>query len=472
MADERQALAVATGSVCTESEPHSRLAHSHRLDRAFAGEHPTDAPGFVPMGHLTSARTARRPSAALAAALVVLGACSTDEGSSGGGSHISPAEVTDANDPLSDDPTPVDVEQLPASPLEDVPSALAAARGGSAEDLPDPLVPLSELRSGGPPPDGIPPVDYPVYLRAVDVDFVADEEPVLAIEIDGEARAYPVQIMIWHEIVNDTIGSTPVAVTYCPLCNSAVAYDRRTAGRVVTFGTSGMLWNSALVMYDRQTESLWSHFTGQAIAGMLAGAELATFPVATVPWGAWRNAHPDGLVLSRDTGFDRDYGENPYPGYDDITADPFLFEGEVDGRFTAMTRVVGISVDDAATAVPLVALRATGALVVEVAGSDLTVWWQAGTNSALDTADIADGADVGTTAVFVPVVDGRKLTFAPAAGGTGFVDKETGSTWDLFGNAIDGPLAGVRLEAVEHVDTFWFAWSTFRPDTTVFAGDE
>jgi hypothetical protein len=132
-----------------------------------------------------------------------------------------------------------------------------------------------------------------------------------------------------------------------------------------------------------------------------------------------------------------------------------------------MTRVVGISVDDVATAVPLVALQASGALAVE-AGAALTVWWQAGTNSALDTAAIAEGADVGTTAVFVAVVGGRDLTFAPAAGGKGFVDAETGSTWDLFGNAIDGPLVGARLESVEHVDTFWFAWSTFRPDTTVF----
>ena len=122
-----------------------------------------------------------------------------------------------------------------------------------------------------------------------------------------------------------TVGGVPVAVTYCPLCNSAVAYDRRVDDQIVEFGTSGMLLNSSLVMYDRQTETLWSHFTGEGIVGELTGSQLVTFPVSTVPWGLWRDANPDGLVLSRDTGFDRSYGRNPYPGYDDVNGQPFLF---------------------------------------------------------------------------------------------------------------------------------------------------
>ena len=145
----------------------------------------------------------------------------------------------------------------------------------------------------------------------------------------------------------------PVSVTYCPLCNSAVAVDRRIGDRVVTFGTSGLLYQSSLVMYDRQTESLWSHFTGRAIAGVLTGSELETLPLATVSWGDWLAAHPEGSVLSRDTGFERDYGTNPYPGYDDIDNPPFLFDGEVDGRLTAKERVVGIGLDSQPTAVRL-----------------------------------------------------------------------------------------------------------------------
>ncbi|MCB9395960.1 MAG: DUF3179 domain-containing protein [Acidimicrobiaceae bacterium] len=357
------------------------------------------------------------------------------------------------------------VLQVVSSAEEDVPSALLAARGGTVPGLPTPEVSLLELISGGPPPDGIPPIDEPVFVAAADADFLADDEPVLAIEIDGDARAYPVQVMIWHEIVNDTVGGVPVAVTYCPLCNSALAYDRRVGDRVVSFGTSGLLWRSALVMYDRQTESLWSHFTGAAIAGVLTGTELDTFPVATVPWGEWRDARPDGIVLSRDTGVERDYGRNPYPGYDDVNGTPFLFEGEVDGRFTAMTRVVGVELDGAALAVPLIVLRERPVIDAVLAGVDLTVWWSPGTVSALDEGEIVDGDDIGSTGVFVPMVDGRRLTFR--SGAAGVVDDETGSTWNLFGEAIAGPLTGERLEQVAHVDTFWFAWAAFRTDTAV-----
>lgn len=358
---------------------------------------------------------------------------------------------------------PFIIEQISPSVKETVPSGLEAVASGSLTGLPDPTVPLSEIRSGGPPPDGIPAIDHPTFLHASAVDFLSDTEPVLAVEIGGEARAYPVQVLIWHEIVNDTIGGVPVAITYCPLCNSAVAYDRRVGSRVLTFGTSGMLWNSALVMYDRQTETLWSHFTGAGIIGTLTGVELAKFSVATVPWQAWREAHPDGLVLSRSTGFIRDYGRNPYPGYDDVNGTPFLFEGKVDGRFTAMTRVIGIERGEAAIAVPLVELRDQRVVPVQIGDEYLTVWWTPGTNSALDSGQITDGNDIGATGVFVSVIDGQDLTFT--ASGNRFVDNQTGSTWNLLGRAIDGPLSGRQLKSVIHVDTFWFAWSTFQPDT-------
>lgn len=361
------------------------------------------------------------------------------------------------------------VQQSSPSEKEAVSSGLDAVASGSSAGLPDPTVPISELRSGGPPPDGIPAIDEPTFLHASAVDFLGDTEPVLAVEIDGQARAYPVQVLIWHEIVNDTIGDVPIAVTYCPLCNSAVAYDRRVGTRVLTFGTSGLLWNSSLVMYDRQTETLWSHFTGAGIIGILTGVQLEAFPVATVPWRTWRDAHPDGLVLSRSTGFTRDYGSNPYPGYDDVNSTPFLFEGTVDGRFTAMTRIIGINRGDVAVAVPLVQLRDQRVIPIQIGDEHFVVWWVQGTNSALDGGRIADGGDVGATGVFVPVVDGRALTFT--ASGDRFVDDQTDSTWNLFGLATGGPLSGRQLEAVVHVDTFWFAWSAFRPETAVTAAN-
>lgn len=390
---------------------------------------------------------------------ILLSACGIEAGSGSAASSTEPAV------PGGQQGAPVAGGTVAPSPEEDGPSGLTYALGGPGAGLPAPAVPIMDLRSGGPPPDGIPSIDEPRFVPAGTVDFLADAEPVLVIEVDGEARAYPVQILIWHEIVNDTVAGVPIAVTYCPLCNSAVAFERRVGDRVLEFGTSGLLWRSALVMYDRQTETLWSHFTGEAIVGVLTGTLLETFPVATVPWSVWRDAHPDGLVLSRDTGHDRSYGRNPYPGYDDVTSDPFLFEGEVDGRYTAMTRVVGIELEGRAVAVPLAELRERRVAPVEVDGQPLVVWWVAGTASALDAEEVARGADVGATGAFVPMAGGQELTFR--ASGQGFVDDQTGSTWDLLGRAVAGPLGGVELTAVPHVDTFWFAWSTFRPDTLV-----
>jgi hypothetical protein len=358
--------------------------------------------------------------------------------------------------------TPRAVEQVAASPAEDVPSALDDPRD---ESFPEPALAPAALVSGGPPPDGIPSIDEPKFLRPDEVGFLADDEPVLALEVGDEARAYPVQVLIWHEIVNDTVGGVPVAVTYCPLCNSAVAYDRRLGDRVLEFGTSGMLYNSALIMYDRQTESLWSHFTGEAVIGHLTGAQLEVYPVATVAWADWRDAHADGLVLSRDTGVDRDYGRNPYPGYDDVDSSPFLFEGEVDGRLAAMERVVGIERDGDAVAVRLHTLDDEGVLEVEVGGTTLVAWVEPGAVSSLDAGSVAAGRDVGASGVFAPVADGQRLTFARTD--DGFVDDETGSRWNVLGEAVEGPLDGMTLEPVAHLDTFWFAWAAHQPDTEI-----
>ncbi len=357
---------------------------------------------------------------------------------------------------------PVTVAQVPAGPKEDVVSALDDPAG---DGLPAPLVDPAEIIPGGPPPDGIPPIDEPRFLPTSAVDFLADNEPVLALEIGGDARAYPIQVMIWHEIVNDTVGGVPVSVTYCPLCNTAVAVDRRVGDRVLSFGTSGSLYQSALVMYDRQTESLWSHFTGLALAGVLTGTELDSYPVATVAWRTWRDAHPDGLVLSRDTGHDRDYGANPYPGYDDIDHPPFLFEREIDGRLAPKTRVVGTGLGSSPIAIRLDALLDAGVVAFELDGEPAIAVAIPGTTSALDAAAITDGRDVGATGVFRATHDGQVLTFT--RDGDGFVDDQTGTRWDIFGSAVDGPLSGARLAAIEHVDTFWFAWAAFAPDTAV-----
>ena len=355
---------------------------------------------------------------------------------------------------------PVTVEQVPASPRQDVPSALGPI---VADDLPDPLVDPAEVISGGPPPDGIPSIDAPTFVRPGDVDFLTDPEPVVAFELDGDARAYPLQIMTWHEIVNDTVAGVPVAITYCPLCNSAVALDRRLGDQVLELGTSGRLYLSSLVMYDRQTESLWTHFDGRSVAGVLTGAELDQLPVSIVSWSSWRSANPDGLVLSRDTGVDRPYGRNPYPGYDDVGEPPFLFEGEVDGRLAAKERVVGLGQGVDPVAVLRSSLVDEGVVELELAGRPVVVVGRPGTSSGLDADTVADGRDVGAVGAFEALVDGTRVELAPTT--EGFVDEVTGSRMDVLGHFVDGPLAGRALVPVRHVDTFWFAWGAFEPAT-------
>ncbi len=415
---------------------------------------------------------------ALTVAVLVSGCSETDTSNADGRSMTTVLAantvdtVNSVDSELSDDAKAsagVPSKQVPASPKEDGPSGLRLIQGDNVENLPAPSVPLGELQSGGPPPDGIPSIDQPVFERADVVHFVEDTEPVLALTIAGESRAYPVQIAIWHEIINDTVGGVPVAVTYCPLCNSAIAYDRRVEGRVVTFGTTGMLWNSAMLMYDRQTETVWSHFNGQAIAGVLTGTTLKAFPMATVSFKTWREANPKGLVLNRTTGHNREYGRNPYRRYDQEDSSPFMFNGRIEGPYKAMTRMVGITSDDpadpGAAAVPLALLKEKRVRSFALGKRQLVVFWAPGTNSALDTEAIDAGSDVGSTGVFNTSVDGRPLTFQAAE--DHFVDAETSSTWNLLGTAIDGPLAGKQLDAVRHVDTFWFAWSTFQPGSTI-----
>jgi hypothetical protein len=269
--------------------------------------------------------------------------------------------------------------------------------------------------------------------------------------------------MIWHEIVNDTVAGVPVSVTYCPLCNSAIAFDRRVGERVLTFGTSGSLYKSDLVMYDRQTESLWPQIEGRAAVGVLTGTELERIPVATIPWQQFREANPDGWVLSRETGAERDYGSNPYEQYDRPESDPFLFDGEVDRRLQPKERVVAID-GSVPVAVPLSRVAEERVVTTELDGDALTIWAVGGLNSALDSGSIAKGREISATGVFRPVVGGKTLTFS-ASGDDEFRDDETGSTWNVLGEAVAGQLQGKQLEAVPHIDTFWFAWAAFQPDT-------
>ncbi len=330
-------------------------------------------------------------------------------------------------------------------------------------------VEFSEISSGGPPRDGIPPIDEPTFTTFEDADdWLDNKEPVIALEIEGDARAYPLQILIWHEIVNDQVGGVPVSVTFCPLCNSAITFDRRLDGRVHDFGTSGNLRNSDLIMWDRQTETWWQQLTGEAIVGELTGKRLTFLPASVISWEDFKATYPDGQVLSRPTGTGRSYGQNPYVGYDRADTPPFLFRGDLDGRLLPKERVAAVNIGEADAAFPFTTLNEERVVNYTVGGRDLVIFFKPGTRSALDQLLIGDSREVGATGIFDPELDGQKLTFR--AEGDKFVDNETGSTWYILGQAIEGPSTGQQLTPIVHANHLWFAWAAFKPDTLIYQG--
>jgi hypothetical protein len=273
---------------------------------------------------------------------------------------------------------------------------------------------------------------------------------------------------MWHEIVNDTVGGVPLAVTYCPLCNTALAFERSVLGIETTFGTSGSLYFANLVMYDRATESLWNQFDGRAVVGVLTGETLVPVPASMVAWAEFKESRPNAQVLDRErTGASRPYGTNPYTGLDDPNGQPFLFRGDIDVRAKAMQRIVAIDSETEPVAWTLDGLvdGEAAATQGEIDGAPLVIFWKAGQSSALDQADIASGRDVGTVGVFSTLVDGQQLTFR--AEDDVFVDEQTGTTWNVLGDATDGPLASNTLEPITFVRTFWFAWAAFQPETVL-----
>ncbi|MGH2955973.1 MAG: DUF3179 domain-containing protein [Solirubrobacterales bacterium] len=329
--------------------------------------------------------------------------------------------------------------------------------------------PLDEFVGGGPPKDGIPSIDEPKFVSVEEADrFLAPREPVAVIELDGTARAYPIQILVWHEIVNDEVAGRPIAVTYCPLCNSTVAFDRRVDRRVLDFGTTGMLRNSDLVMYDRQTESWWQQITADAVVGELLGTELEVIPSQILSWEQFLRLYPRGEVLSRDTGFSRSYGRSPYAAYDsNPESEPFLFEGEPDRSLPAKERVAAIETGEGSAVVyPFSRLRGEAPINDVLSDRSIVVLFDPEVASALDSSTISAGRDVGAAAVFDRTVKGRILTFKPGPDSGRFRDLETRSSWDLSGRAVKGPLQGEQLERIPHDDQFWFALAAFfdRPE--------
>jgi hypothetical protein len=303
--------------------------------------------------------------------------------------------------------------------------------------------------------DAIPPLDHPRYEPAADAYWLGSSDIVLGYADGDEAYAYPILIMNFHEIVNEEVNGRPILISYCPLCASGIAYDRRLGDETLTFGNTSALYESDLVMYDHQTGSYWQQVLGEGIVGPMCGERLDLLPLLTTSWQIWRELHPHTLVLSRETGHQRPYHRDPFVGYDDmLNRDLFPFpvgESARDDRLSAGDLVLTIEHGGAAYAYSLSRLG------------------DAAVNDVLDDLPVVVFSQVeGTTgAAFEPIIDGQPLRFE--ADGRAFTDVETGSTWTVQGEATEGPLAGRQLEPVPARVTFWFAIVATTPEVEVRA---
>ncbi|MYE47582.1 MAG: DUF3179 domain-containing protein [Chloroflexi bacterium] len=416
---------------------------------------------------------------AAAIALVALAACGGDEppeaavtpAATAQASPTVTAQTTTSPSPAAAITTPTGTPTPPGREFEDdeLNTARSLERNFPRLDLSRRAVSLAEIRPVI-PRDAIPSIDEPRFLTLDEAsDWLSAESPVIAFQHNGEARAYPLQILTWHEIVNDVVGGEPVIITYCPLCNSAIAFSRLVNGEERTFGVSGTLRRSDLIMYDRETQTLWQQLTGEAIVGRDTGVVLEFLPAQLVSFEEFRAAFEDGVVLSRETGHSRNYGENPYVLYD--SRDGTLFPvGEFSDQLSAKERVLTLELGGETAAFPFSALSRLVVIEAEVGGEQVVAFWQPGQVSALDDAFIVGSRNVGSAGAFSPFLDGERLRFEAREGA--IVDIATGSTWDVLGRAVGGPLAGAQLTPLVSGNHFWFAWAVFQPETRVILGSD
>ena len=319
--------------------------------------------------------------------------------------------------------------------------------------------------------DRILPIDEPEFSRVPTAPgYMNSAEPVLSLVVNGRARAYPLAILMWHELVNDNIDGRAVTVTYCPLCNTAIVFDRTFDGVELSFGTTGNLRNSDLVMWDRQTESWWQQITGAAIVGEYARtkATLQVIPASIIPWERFVSDHPEGVVLNRLFDTDgkpvRPYETPPYAGYANSDRNPFAYPGQVDRTLPVTSRVLALNTDEKAVVYPFEFLAENPVINDVSDGIDIVAVFDATTNSSFNiydrTREIA-----GSAAAFSRVVDGKALTFEIRS--EGLVDIETGSIWTLSGREVSDPLNGEQLIPVAHGNHFWFAVVLFWPETEI-----
>ncbi len=329
------------------------------------------------------------------------------------------------------------------------------------------IIKLDEIQSGGPPKDGIPAIDTPEFITVNQADSWLDErEPVIFLDVNGEVHAYPIQIMIYHEIVNDIVGKIPVTVTFCPLCNAAIVFDRRVNGQILDFGTTGKLRNSDLVMYDRQTQSWWQQLNGIGLVGKYAGTKLKQITALIVAYSDIRDVYPTAKILSRRTGYHRPYGNNPYRGYDRVGDSPFLYSDNVDPRLPAMERVIAISNNDIQRLYPFTVFKKTPVINDHIGNLAVVIFSKHGTLSALDASEITNSRLIPSATAWRRDIGGETLVFE--IDGERILDTKTGSQWNLLGQAVSGPLRGNQLSKIESGVYFAFAWLAFYPNAEIY----
>ena len=397
---------------------------------------------------------------------LVVAACG---GAAGGGVEGTPSSTP----PITTRSAPTTTDEAEPLPPQQIPPHLSSIAELWETDFSNAIIDLDELLVGIPatdPRDMIRPIDDPVFESVSEIEWLTDRDPGVALEIGDDARFYPLAVLTRHEIANDEVDDIPVAVTYCPLCNTGMVFDRRFDGKTLRLGVSGLLRNSDLVMWDDQTQTLWQQITGEAIVGEHAGGRLTPIAAAIVRWADFAEAHPNGLAMGPDQGFGSGYGYNPYEFYSSRSAPFGFFQGEIDDRFPALERVVGVTIDEISKAYPFSVLRQATPVNDTVNGQPIVViWGSPDTADALDSADISESISIGTALAFSSEVGGRVLTFE-AGGESEFRDIETGTTWSILGKAIDGELVGAELDLVQHRNEFWFAWQAFFPDSDVLLG--
>ena len=295
------------------------------------------------------------------------------------------------------------------------------------------------------------------------------KDPVILVTVNKESKIYPIHMFTYHEIANDIVGGVPIAVTYCPLCNTAIAFDRRIEvngkKELATFGVSGMLYQSGMVMFDSITHSLWSQPIAQGIWGPQKNKSLVMVLADMMSFEQAANESSNAMVMNHDTGMDYKYGINPYVGYDAPDSKSRFFYGKYDTRLPNKERVAGVISDNKSFAIPFSALRKKTLINSTHISSPFVVFWRPGTASNMDAKLIDDSRDIGSTRVFSSMVNGHQLQFIAKNGQ--IFDSKTKSIWNHTGLAIDGALKGHQLQPIIHSNHFWFAWASFHPKTDI-----